>query len=332
MPDEFPVESRPAFTPFVRFCRAVTVAGVVLGLLPLLARWWWIADLLANLRVQLIIGLAVLTSVVMFSRRGTYISTLAILTAFNGFALLPAFWNGESEPLNTTAAPVSFRVCSNNVYIGNRNRDAILASIDEAASDIIAVIELSESLKHHVQTQLKETHPHVVSGGRDDGTFGIGLWSRFPVMHSEVFYLCEPLVPSIEADIDINGRLVRVIATHPIPPVRASAFKARNVHLSLLSERIRKFKSDQPNVPVILVGDLNLTPWSPHFDRLLRESEMQSAATGRGLQPTWYGRNSFLFGLVIDHGLFTPELRCVKRRILNDTGSDHRPIVLDFQL
>jgi endonuclease/exonuclease/phosphatase (EEP) superfamily protein YafD len=320
--------------------RSITAAGVVVGCLPLLARWWWLADLAANLRTQLLVGLMTLATIVAFIARRRLAMVLFAMLVLNAIAILPAFLSyavNSPVPLagNATVAQpasISFRVCSNNVYISNPNHDRIIASIDEAAADVLAIVELSNALADRIQDHMGDTHPVFVSGINDDGTFGIGLWSKHPVEHSEVFYLCEPLVPSIEADININGRQVRVIATHPIPPVSNRAFAARNLHLTMLAERVQMFRDLNPQTPVILVGDLNLTPWSPHFDRLLSQSGLQSTAAGRGLQPTWYRWRSPLFGLIIDHGLCTPDVHCTGRRILGDTGSDHRPVVFDFRM
>ena len=336
-----PIDQRATATSgLLRLARGITSAGVVVGGLPLLARWWWLADLAANLRIQLLIGLLALSAVVILIAGRRLAMVLVAMLVLNSIAILPAFLSNtvtSPTPLATTAsnlpsASLSFRVCSNNVYISNPNHDQIIASIDEAAAEVLAIVELSNSLAGRIQEHIGDTHPGFVSGINDDGTFGIGLWSKHPIEHSEVFYLCEPLVPSIEADININGRIVRVIATHPIPPVSNRAFAARNLHLTMLSERVQKFRDLNPLTPVILVGDLNLTPWSPHFDRLLVESGLQSTAAGQGLQPTWYRWRSALFGLIIDHGLCTPDLRCTGRRILGDTGSDHRPVVFDFRM
>ncbi len=44
----------------------------------------------------------------------------------------------------------------------------------------------------------------------------------------------------------------------------------------------------------------------------------------------WYRWNAFPFGLILDHGLHSGNLRCGERKILPPNGSDHRALVLDF--
>jgi hypothetical protein len=50
------------------------------------------------------------------------------------------------------------------------------------------------------------------------------------------------------------------------------------------------------------MGDLNVSPFSPHFQALLSGGNLKSAAQGFGWQPTW---PTFLppAGIQIDHAL-----------------------------
>ncbi|MFN9717862.1 MAG: endonuclease/exonuclease/phosphatase family protein [Planctomycetota bacterium] len=86
-----------------------------------------------------------------------------------------------------------------------------------------------------------------------------------------------------------------------------------------------------PGIPVVLVGDLNLPPWSPHFDSFLSKSELLNGSSEKGLQPTWSFRDAFPFGLIIDHGPYRRELLCTTPEILKETGSDRRPVVFKFR-
>ena len=73
-----------------------------------------------------------------------------------------------------------------------------------------------------------------------------------------------------------------------------------------------------------ILGDLNVSPWSPHFGGLLRES-------GRGVQATW-PTNLAPMRIPIDHCLVSPDVSVVGRRVGPDVGSDHFPIVVDVQI
>jgi endonuclease/exonuclease/phosphatase family metal-dependent hydrolase len=87
----------------------------------------------------------------------------------------------------------------------------------------------------------------------------------------------------------------------------------------------------ESTLPVVMLGDLNLTPYAPPFDRLLRDGRLHDAMRGRGWQPTW--RAGFWpLALRIDHVLVSPGL-CVEEATVGPAvGSDHRPVLARLRL
>ncbi len=79
--------------------------------------------------------------------------------------------------------------------------------------------------------------------------------------------------------------------------------------------------ASEPTLPVILVGDLNLTPWSPHLATFEQASHLRRAVTGWNLTPTWYRFPAFPFGLVLDHALISEHLICNRHQVGSDMGS-----------
>ena len=307
------------------------LAGLVAAcsILTLSARYWWVADLIANLRVQLMIGMVGTIVLLLIMRRWRILVVVAALTMWQASAMRSAYITGHIVP-NQSAQ--RFRVFLANVLTRNQNHDQIIAQIHAADPDVIAILELSSTLEASLQREFSATHAYFVSESQDDGNFGIGLWSRYPVSDARVFHLNAPIVASIEADIHLDSCSIQFTVTHPLPPVGGRNFDHRNRHLSLLAQRIRKRQQIEPSCSQILLGDLNLTPWSPLFDDFLASTGLQSAAAGRGLQPTWYRWPAFPFGLLLDHGLHSGNLHCDERAILAANGSDHRAVVFDFSV
>ena len=89
-------------------------------------------------------------------------------------------------------------------------------------------------------------------------------------------------------------------------------------------------RQEHPDDSVIVMGDLNLTPWSPLFRDFLIAADLHDASRGHGLTPTWYRWPFFPFGLVLDHGLASQDIVCTKRAVQGDVGSDHRPVTFEF--
>jgi endonuclease/exonuclease/phosphatase (EEP) superfamily protein YafD len=310
---------------FSRAARSLTIVGLLASAVSIFARSWWIADLIANLRIQLILGLlaALICSIVLRDRKLTGVSALLLLWQSSWL------W-GAVAPVDRSHQGPQLTVCTINVLTQNSQHSRIIECLKEANPDVIAVLELSSGLEEQLIRELGDSYPFRLTEPQDDGNFGIGLFSRFPFQESRVFHLTVPLVPSIQAVIKWNSRTVRLVATHPVPPVNARFFRSRTRHLQLLAERIQTFREGKADEPVIVVGDLNLTPWSPLFGDFLAESELRNGSQGRGLTPTWYRWPMFPFGLVLDHGFCSYDLVCTGRTVHGDVGSDHRPVTFRF--
>ena len=262
-------------------------------------------------------------------RRWRILVVVVALTMWQATALRSAY---QTRGIEAKQSAQRFRVFLANVLTRNQHHDQIIAQIRAADPDVIAILELSSTLEASLQGEFSSTHAYCISESQDDGNFGIGLWSRYPLSHERVFHLNAPILPSIEADIQLPSLPIQFTVTHPLPPIGARNFGHRNRHLSLLAQRIRKRQQIEPSCSQILLGDLNLTPWSPLFDDFLASTGLQNAAAGQGLQPTWYRWPAFPFGLLLDHSLHSRDMHCEQRTILSANGSDHRAVVFDFSM
>lgn len=312
----------------VRVIRLMSMLCVTSTAISLLARNWWLADLIANLRIQLIIGLIFSLVCLICVRQ----KRLAVCV------MLALIWHCSwvTPYLFTAQKPVGVRplkICTVNVLTRNSQHDKVLAVLKTADPDVIAVLELGTALESRFIEELSDLFPYRITQPSDDGNFGIGLWSKLPLQDETIFHLTVPLVPSISARVNWEGQVVRLLATHPIPPVNSRYFQARNRHLELLGERIRKQSETKEEDATVVIGDLNLTPWSPWYQKFLTDADLDDCVGGdrmASLRPTWYRWPMFPFGLVLDHGFCRGTLICSSRNVLEDIGSDHRPVVLEF--
>lgn len=320
----------------------IAVVLMALSVLPQFARWHWMCDLVANLRVQLICGLLAYCGLCTMRRLWRTVALVGAIIVWQASALLPAFRSPAAAPPQTGSSPSKvtldsqppsgISVLTMNVYTWNRRNDQIVRQIQSARSDIFTVLELNSQLQTRLEQEFGQTHKHSVGESQDDGNFGIGLWSRYPFVHADVIRLSEDWLPSIEAEIQLPNHRIRIISTHPVPPMGQRGFELRNRQLNVLADRVAAFRSYHPRDSVIVVGDLNLTPWSPVFDDFLTRSGLKNAASGHGLEPTWYRWKFFPFGLLIDNGLYAGSLQPEDRAILPDMGSDHRGVLFRWRL
>jgi endonuclease/exonuclease/phosphatase (EEP) superfamily protein YafD len=82
---------------------------------------------------------------------------------------------------------------------------------------------------------------------------------------------------------------------------------------------------------VIIAGDLNLSPWSPYYARLVRETGLADIRKGFGLLPTWPTHLRPMM-IPIDHCLVSPDISVSRVRTGEHIGSDHLPLIVDLMV
>lgn len=302
---------------------ALTICLLAAGaIISLFARSHWFFDLAANLRVQQVIAIGGGAVITILFRRWRWLAFTAVLLAFHLPSLSTA-WMGQP---NANADP-DLTIMVVNVLTSNSHHDLVLNQVEAADADVFAIVELGTPLANRLRKATAETYPYHAGNSQDRGNFGIGLYSKYPVKDDAIFVLNEDRIWSIEATVSKDDQNYRIAATHPLPPMGRRKFRSRNQHLNQLVARVNEFQQQDRATPVIVMGDFNLTPWSPLFADLQQESGLRRSGQGTGLTPTWYAKPAFPFGLKLDHILISDQLECTDHKIGNAIGSDHRAVV-----
>ena len=325
------MESQPEKTERFSFlrglCRGATILGIMLTAFSYLAETNWVADLVINFRVQLAIGAAFIFLYLLFFKSWKFALLCLVGLIINGLPIVEYFSQPRGFP---PEGGQSYRVLSLNVLTDNRNWQSVIDLIKSEDPDFVALMEVDSTWKQ-VMSAVETDYPFAKFEPRSDN-FGIALLSKHPWTSIEVFDSESLNLPSIEANFDlitadplVGVKGFQLIATHPIPPMSESRWRARNAQLAQAASRIK------PSVPTMMVGDFNLTPWSPVFQRL-EAAGLRDSALGFGVEPTWHIFPTVLGGLKLDHILISDEIEASAFRVGSEVGSDHRPIVLDFQI
>lgn len=216
------------------------------------------------------------------------------------------------------------RLATANLHKRNDDAPRVLRFVAEAAPDVLVLQELTPEWKSRL-APLAQVYPHSVTVPREDG-FGIALFSRYPIDAHEVLRFPDPSFPSIAARIDVAGRPLGIVGTHPPAPRNERLHRTRNRIFSHIAELAAR--SDEP---LVVLGDLNCTPWAPSFRRFLREGGLSDTSEGRRLSWSWPA-GFWPLAIPIDHALVTGDVRVVHRHMGPDIGSDHYPLVVDVTL
>ena len=316
--------------------------GAALGILAVVAGFSgetnWIADLASQLRVQLALGLFVLLLLFLLARRWWWVLLCMVGFAVNAIPIWPYVVGPASfsnDPVVVKADETSkdpkdqLRLMSLNLLTRNRNWDGVIESVLDASPDFLVLMEIDSVWQQVCESKLDKDYPHAIFVAREDN-FGIAFFSKVPLSQSLVFDSEALKLPSIDVTIpNLGAKPLRIIATHPIPPMDQSRWEARNEQLLNVAGRFNETTSN------VMVGDFNLTPWSPNFPKVVAAANLKDASKPLGLSlsgltPTWYVFPTWIGGLKIDHALVSGDVTVQDLSIGQDVGSDHRALILDF--
>lgn len=311
----------------------VTAAVVSAVNCALLARYWWVADLAVHFRIQYAItalaGSAVLAA---FGRPLWALVALAVCTvnALTVWADLKRC--AAAADAGTARAPrLAFRVAALNVFYRNPDPARALAWLRAAQPDAAILLEITPRWRTALADLSKEfPHQHyaVASLQRVGGPVERGalLLSRWPIEHAETVALGAHTEPAIAATLTVSEHSVRVIGVHTCWPLGRAVSAERNQQLLQLAGLARA-----TSVPLVVAGDLNISPFSPHYQSLIATSGLRSAARSTPWQPTW---PTFLppGGIHIDHVLVSGLISVRRFRRGPAIGSDHLPVLADLTI
>lgn len=279
---------------------------------------WWFLDLFSHFRVQYVLALLLLVPVLARAGRWPWVALVTAFAVLNIWTIAPL----DGGMPSAQAMPQAYRALLINVEAENDRHAAVRDFITREDPDLVVLVETTKAWLDALEP-LHDRYPHRLRQARA-GYFGIALFSRFPLHHEEVIAIGRSDNPTLRAQVQLHDRRLTVIATHPLPPIGAAQSRTRNRHLAALPGLMAGRGG-----PVLLLGDLNVSPWSSHFRRLLGASGLQDSSAGRGLHPTWPVHMP-MFLIPIDHILHSADLMILDKRTGPSVGSDHYPVMVDF--
>ncbi len=266
----------------------------------------------------------------------TYLSGLGLAWAIArgkpldaGISALCLVING-SEVLDGYRQPVPrrgqnhFRTLHLNVLAGNPQVQSILDLVRHENPDLAVFQEVDQSWVDRLRTL---GYGYALENPGPSQT-GIAVYSRFPLSNTAIRVFASPQTPALIMDVCLPGGIVHLIATHPLAP--QWGIQARQGEFAALGDYVATVTG-----PLVLIGDLNSTVWSPYFKDLLQRSKLHDSRQGFGVLPTWPVLpvlNAIVpgLGIPLDHCLVSQEIQVLNLRTGPAVGSDHLPLIADL--
>ena len=307
----------------------LAAAGLVLATgCTLLARLWWPLDLFSHFRLQYIVAAAVLGAVALATRAWPTAAVLGLVALVHGLAIKDLWLGGP--PAAAAGPGVKLRVLSFNVLAHNLTPDAVFQFVRASDADLVVLVDAKRWRWRQVISDLGRRYPY-----RAPSTWPqpppVFVLSRFPIVCADLMAEHRTRLGSpgscLVVELAVGGQRLVVAGVHSTwPGLCASGHRRRQREFQRLAEIVRAIDR-----PVIVAGDLNSTPWSPHFRDLVRAAGLRNAAAGRGYLATW-PRWFFPAQIPIDHVLLKGPWSVLGLQRGPALGSDHYPLIADLWL
>ncbi|MEO8558094.1 MAG: endonuclease/exonuclease/phosphatase family protein [Rhodospirillales bacterium] len=248
----------------------------------------WVGEALANLRLQLALGSALLAIAVLFLRMSWWrrLDLFLIAVALTGAHVLPLLpYISQPPPSLLQARPgaAPLRLLVANLHSWASDLVAVEKLLRESQADIVLLTELTP---HHqrVFDAVRDLYPEQFgSPFQRDNTYAVRILAR-PAMVTVLHHPVEYDYPVVQARFcPAIHKCLTTLSTHA-PRPGPDGRERRNTVLQEIVVQTREalMRGDY----VIAAGDFNITAFSPDFT-MFAEVGLTDSALGRGYPSTW---------------------------------------------
>ena len=258
----------------------------------------------------------------LLTRKRFWLAVNLACVLLNLAVILPWYFNRVAITNPEQYAPL--KVLSYNVLWKNKAYQKAIALIEAEQPDI-AVFQEAVPHWHKSLAPLNALYPYHFRAKKLE----IEVFSKLPLIAPQI-KLYGTYRGMVIADLKIGQNFVEFIATHAYPQLYFghTGWEIRNRHLE---EGIGDYVGSL-NRPAIVIGDLNVSLWSPFYHTMVERSGLHNARLGRGILPTHsiVAPQIAALSAPIDHCLITPDIQVKDFRLGKAIGSDHLPIIAEL--
>ncbi len=310
-----PLSSFGSWQSFISIC---LILGLTLTVMTFFGRLWWGFELATHFRVQYVILFFFLMVVMAVKRQLLLVGITGLCMAVHLFYILPVYLSPRESLAESKSETV--KILSSNVRRNNTHHQQVLDLISKETPDVVTLQEVDDVWLEALKP-LDKTYPYrqIIKVSYQER---LSLYSRLPIITSHEKYYGIYKIPVLIVTLNVNGHPLTVYTTHLISPTTPRDAQARNQALIQLAQEIHSAKE-----PGVLIGDMNISPWSPYFYDLLRTSGLKDSRYGFGIQASW---PTYVppFLIPLDHCLVHPSIQVLDRRVGPNIGSDHYPVLI----
>ncbi len=300
---------------------ALCCAGVTASFF---ARFHLVFELSCHFYIQYFIFTSAAAAILAFGREWKKASLMALFALYCAAALAPFM---PYKTIETGAAPQSkiLRAVCANILTANGEHQKIIDMAVKYDPDFIMLIEVNKKWAHAMKA-LEKNYPYIVLEPSEDN-FGMAFYSRIKPVKAEIVPAGSLPVPFLKAKFAAGEKEFTLYTAHPLPPLGTNYLKYRNDQLESMAAIIAR-----EGGRALLMGDLNITPWSPYFKDFKAAAGLENSSEGRALNASWPAQMPALLRIPIDYCMNSKGVKVTNAFTGQFNGSDHYPVIADFTI
>ena len=278
-------------------------------------------DILSNLSFQILIGGIILIFILLFLKRFLATIICIIFCAVYSFDILStcnkcnAVLKDKSQNKNIIKLMI-FNISYNNP---TENFENIKSLILSEKIDILQFQEVSPQMNEKIRS-LKSIFPYSTGLDKPLDLFDSLILSKYPLLNNEIGQH-----RLVQTNFILNEKKISILGMHLFP-----GGTQVNLNYALQQTNYLKEAVNNINTNLILLGDLNMTSSSKRFTNFLKDTNLYTYSSFKNITSTWPAFLPNYLGIQIDHVLFTKNFRLISKKIANNFGSDHRPLIVEL--
>ncbi len=294
-------------------------SALIVSFMGLLAPFVPFLDIVNHFRPFLVVGIVLLAGL----SYGMGLQKLAkgamIIVIVNSFLLLPALFNQAEQTTETFSQGKkkhSLTLLTMNMWGRNKSPQKVIDLILEQNPDIVMLQEFFAFHANAILPVLKKHYPYVYScSGERSCNLAIASKTKWDSV-SHVGWTPEqpPLIDAVFSD-------KHILVTHTAYPFHPQKQQSDMAWLA------KYIKQTAHNLPVIIGGDLNLSPWSWKMFQFQYNTGLRRHTT---FLLSWPAHQFWPF-VQLDHILTTPMFKTLSVKTLSGVGSDHLPVLVKIK-
>lgn len=303
----------------------ILASGVTISLFATISHW---ADLASHFTLHYAAGATILLPLFLWLKRGWQSFACLLLIVICGLKIHGTLKEGDAPSSDRPYETVT--LMQFNMHVNNPDVPSVVRFI-QSQPTLPQVVVLQEVMTAALPALavLTNDYPYQFIFP-ENGAFGAAIFSRLPFIHQEraTFPGGMNHFSRLTMETPYKNIPFELMEAHAVPPMQREFYQQRNDELAHLA----RLAASAKDTPLVLMGDFNITPYSPWFSTLEEDSGLRNGMRGSLPYGTWPRFLPMALRIPIDHLLISGKISLVRRKVGPDLGSDHLPVLTTLKI